>query len=70
MLADLLPRLLDNLSIAYIGLENIFARSLHSSRLLLVFCFGLLHGMGFAPVFPTTSYPGALQCRDNNPYGS
>lgn len=38
------------LSIAYIGIENIFAHRLRSSRLLLVFIFGLLHGMGFAGV--------------------
>jgi hydrogenase/urease accessory protein HupE len=45
------------LSIAYIGLENIFARSLHNSRLLLVFCFGLLHGMGFAGVLKDFGMP-------------
>ncbi len=45
------------LSIAYIGLENIFARSLHASRLLLVFCFGLLHGMGFASVLQDFGMP-------------
>ncbi|MCB1735785.1 MAG: HupE/UreJ family protein [Gammaproteobacteria bacterium] len=36
------------LSIAYIGLENVWARELHRSRLFLVFAFGLLHGLGFA----------------------
>lgn len=36
------------LSIAYIGAENLLARNLHNSRLLLVFAFGLLHGLGFA----------------------
>ncbi len=45
------------LSIAYIGLENIFARSLHNSRLLLVFAFGLLHGMGFAGVLQEFGMP-------------
>ena len=35
-------------SIAYAGFENIFAKKLHNSRLLLVFAFGLLHGIGFA----------------------
>ena len=45
------------LSIAYIGVENIFARSLHKSRLLLVFCFGLLHGMGFASVLADFGMP-------------
>jgi hydrogenase/urease accessory protein HupE len=45
------------LSIAYIGVENIFARSLHNSRLLLVFGFGLLHGMGFASVLQDFGMP-------------
>ena len=45
------------LSIAYIGLENIFARRLHNSRLLLVFAFGLLHGMGFAGVLKEFGLP-------------
>ncbi|MGB5340095.1 MAG: HupE/UreJ family protein, partial [Gammaproteobacteria bacterium] len=45
------------LSIAYIGIENIFARSLHKSRLLIVFCFGLLHGMGFAQVLNDFGMP-------------
>jgi len=46
------------LSIAYVGVENIFARSLHKSRLLLVFGFGLLHGMGFASVLQEFGMPG------------
>ncbi len=45
------------LSIAWIGIENIFARSLHNSRLLLVFCFGLLHGLGFASVLQDFGMP-------------
>ncbi len=41
------------LSIAYVGLENVYANAAHKtrlprSRLALVFGFGLLHGMGFA----------------------
>jgi len=32
------------LSIAYVGVENVYAKSLHKSRLVLVFLFGLLHG--------------------------
>ena len=36
------------LSIAYVGIENIWHKSLHNSRLVLVFAFGLLHGIGFA----------------------
>ena len=38
------------LSIAYVGLENIFAKKLGRHRLILVFLFGLLHGLGFAGV--------------------
>ena len=45
------------LSIAYVGIENIFATSLHKSRLLLVFLFGLLHGMGFADVLAEFGMP-------------
>ena len=45
------------LSIAYIGIENIFAHSLHKSRLVIVFFFGLLHGMGFASVLADFGMP-------------
>ena len=45
------------LSIAYIGVENVFARNLHNSRLLLVFGFGLLHGLGFASVLTDFGMP-------------
>lgn len=45
------------LSIAYVGIENIFARRLHKSRLFLVFCFGLLHGLGFAGVLADFGLP-------------
>ncbi len=45
------------LSIAYIGMENIFAHSLHKSRLVLVFLFGLLHGLGFAGVLADFGMP-------------
>ncbi len=37
-------------SIAYVGIENIRSRSLGNARLILVFAFGLLHGLGFASV--------------------
>ena len=36
------------LSIAYVGLENLYSKKVQKRRLLLVFGFGLLHGMGFA----------------------
>ncbi|MEE9302430.1 MAG: HupE/UreJ family protein [Thiotrichaceae bacterium] len=45
------------LSIAYAGFENIFAKKLHASRLILVFAFGLLHGMGFASVLSDFGMP-------------
>ncbi len=45
------------LSIAYVGIENIFAKKLHRSRLLLVFGFGLLHGLGFASVLSDFGMP-------------
>jgi len=45
------------LSIAYIGFENIYHKSLHKSRLMIVFAFGLLHGMGFASVLADFGMP-------------
>ncbi len=45
------------LSIAYVGVENIYARELHKSRLILVFFFGLLHGLGFAGVLSDFGMP-------------
>ena len=45
------------LSIAYIGFENVFASTLHASRLFIVFGFGLLHGMGFASVLSDFGMP-------------
>lgn len=39
------------LSIAWVGIENLLARrKLGRKRMILVFCFGLLHGLGFASV--------------------
>lgn len=38
------------LSIAWVGIENLLSRKLNKQRLILVFCFGLLHGLGFATV--------------------
>ena len=45
------------LSIVYVGLENIFSKSLKNSRLFLVFLFGLLHGLGFASVLADFGLP-------------
>lgn len=36
------------LSILYVALENIFSPRLKPARIGVVFCFGLVHGMGFA----------------------
>jgi len=45
------------LSIAYVGVENVLAKELHKSRLILVFLFGLLHGLGFASVLSDFGMP-------------
>ena len=45
------------LSIAYIGIENIFSKRLRNSRLLVVFVFGLIHGLGFASVLADFGLP-------------
>jgi hypothetical protein len=45
------------LSIAYVGLENIWHKKLVNSRLVLVFAFGLLHGLGFASVLTEFGMP-------------
>ena len=36
------------LSVAYVGIENLVTSDLKPWRIAIVFCFGLLHGMGFA----------------------
>lgn len=45
------------LSIVYIGIENIVTKELKSSRLLFVFLFGLLHGLGFASALADFGMP-------------
>jgi hydrogenase/urease accessory protein HupE len=45
------------LSIAYVGIENVLVRHLHKSRLILVFVFGLIHGLGFAGVLSDFGMP-------------
>jgi hydrogenase/urease accessory protein HupE len=45
------------LSIAYVGIENCLSSRLRTSRLVLVFLFGLLHGMGFAGVLTEIGLP-------------
>ncbi len=45
------------LSIVYVAAENVFTSKLHAWRPLIVFCFGLLHGMGFAGVLTDIGLP-------------
>ena len=45
------------LSIAYVGVENVLSPRLRASRLVLVFAFGLLHGLGFAGVLSEMGLP-------------
>jgi hypothetical protein len=45
------------LSIAYVAIENLVTRELHAWRVLVVFLFGLLHGLGFAGVLRELGLP-------------
>ncbi len=45
------------LSIVYVGIENVFNKGLKKSRLVLVFAFGLLHGLGFANMLADFGMP-------------
>lgn len=45
------------LSIAWVGIENLLTRELKPWRPLLVFTFGLLHGLGFAGVLGELGLP-------------
>jgi hydrogenase/urease accessory protein HupE len=45
------------LSIAVVGLENVFFRQVRASRWLVVFAFGLIHGLGFASVLKDFGFP-------------
>jgi hypothetical protein len=45
------------LSIMYVALENIFSPRLKSSRIGIVFLFGLVHGMGFASALGDLGLP-------------
>lgn len=54
------PRIVEPLiavSIVYVAVENLFTSRLHAWRPLIVFCFGLLHGMGFAGVLREIGLP-------------
>ena len=46
------------LSIAVVCFENLFSRQARKSRLVMVFLFGLLHGLGFAGVLSEIGLPG------------
>ncbi len=45
------------LSIVYVGIENILVKELKPWRVIIVFLFGLLHGMGFAGVLSELGLP-------------
>ena len=54
------PRIVEPLialSIVYVAVENVFTAKLHAWRPLVVFGFGLLHGMGFAGVLSEIGLP-------------
>jgi hydrogenase/urease accessory protein HupE len=67
---SLSPRIVEPmiaLSIVYVAVENIVTPKLSPWRVGLVFCFGLLHGMGFAGVLsqlglPRSEFLTALLC--------
>ncbi len=44
-------------SIAYVAVENIWTREVKTGRVVLVFIFGLLHGLGFAGVLTELGLP-------------
>jgi hypothetical protein len=57
---SLSPRIVEPLialSIVYVALENVITRELRPWRVIVVFCFGLLHGLGFAGVLTELGLP-------------
>lgn len=44
-------------SIAFVAIENLLTPRLHAWRPIVVFCFGLIHGMGFAGVLMDMGLP-------------
>lgn len=57
---SLSPKIVEPLiaaSIVYVAVENIFTSKLHAWRPVVVFVFGLLHGMGFAGVLQEVGLP-------------
>ncbi len=60
---DLPPRLVEPLiaiSIVVISIENLWQRPLSKVRLMTIFCFGLLHGLGFANALASFDQPTNL----------
>lgn len=45
------------LSIAFIGIENLFTTKVHPWRIAVAFLFGLVHGMGVATAFTEAGFP-------------
>jgi len=45
------------ISIVYVAIENLATKAIRPSRVAVVFCFGLLHGMGFAGVLRELGLP-------------
>lgn len=56
-LPSLIVEPLISLSIIYVALENIFTQKLRSTRIGIVFIFGLIHGMGFASALSQMGLP-------------
>jgi hypothetical protein len=57
---NLPPRIVEPLiaaSIAFVAIENLFTSKLHPWRPIIVFAFGLLHGLGFAGVMAELKLP-------------
>lgn len=44
-------------SIVFVAVENIFTKKLKPWRYAVVFCFGLIHGLGFASAFANVGLP-------------
>jgi hydrogenase/urease accessory protein HupE len=59
-LVSVSPRIVEPmiaLSIVYVAIENLITSDLKPWRVAIVFCFGLLHGMGFAGVLKDLGLP-------------
>jgi len=59
-IVNLSPQIVEPLiaiSIVVVAIENIFYRKMRPSRWLIVFAFGLIHGMGFAGVLKDIGLP-------------